>query len=167
MPDIISFEGAIKKTDGEDRALLIGNGFAAQYFTYASLLTESGLKEGTPLRNLFSALETADFEVVVRALEGAVIVEQAYGNEDHAKELETHAQEVREALVKAVNKTRHCNDLNGENGVAPATSTIHHGKARLGGERSFPLSLWGLSFVKADVRKRLRVKSQALQKSTA
>ncbi len=113
MPEIISFEDAIKKTDGEDRALLIGNGFSAQYFAYDSLLSESGLKKGTPLRNLFEALETADFEAVIRALEGAVIVEQAYGNEEHSKELEVHAQEVREALVRAVNNTHptHRKDL--------------------------------------------------------
>jgi hypothetical protein len=113
MPKVISFDDALKETDGEDRALLIGNGFSAQYFTYTSLLAESGLEESTPLRNLFSALKTADFEAVVRALESAAIVEQAYGNEDHAKEFETHAQEVREALVRAVNKTHpaHREDL--------------------------------------------------------
>ena len=44
MPDVISFEEAIQKTDGEDRALLIGNGFSAQYFTYASLLTNPALR---------------------------------------------------------------------------------------------------------------------------
>jgi hypothetical protein len=113
MPNVISFADALKQTEGEDRSLLIGNGFSAQYFSYASLLNESGLKDGTPLRNLFSALKTADFEAVVRALEAAVVVEQAYGNDDHAKELDAHAQEVREALVQAVNRTHpaHREDL--------------------------------------------------------
>jgi Domain of unknown function (DUF4917) len=105
MPDVISFEAAIEATKGEDRALLIGNGFSAQYFTYASLLAESGLGEGTPLHNLFTALGTADFEAVVRALEDAVVVERAYGNHDHAEELSRNAQDVREALVRAVNAT--------------------------------------------------------------
>lgn len=113
MPKVISFKEALEATEGEDRALLIGNGFSAQYFTYSSLLAESGIDDGTPLRNLFSALQTADFEAVVSALEGAVLVERAYGNEDHAKELDTHAQQVREALVRAVNKTHpaHRQDL--------------------------------------------------------
>lgn len=113
LADIISFEDAINNTDGEDRALLIGNGFSARYFNYSSLLAASGLGEGTPLRNLFAALDTADFEAVVRALDGASIVEKAYGNQAHSKELETHAQEVREALVRAVNNThpRHREDL--------------------------------------------------------
>lgn len=113
MPGIVQFNEAIKATDGEDRALLIGNGFSAKYFSYQSLLEESGLDEGTPLRNLFTALKTADFEEVVRALEAAVVVEKAYGNETHATELDDHAQKVREALVQAINNThpKHREDL--------------------------------------------------------
>jgi hypothetical protein len=105
MPEVIEFQRAIEATDGDDRALLIGNGFSARYFNYQSLLEKSGLDEGTPLRNMFAALSTADFEAVVRALEGAVVVETAYGNDAHAKELDDHAQKIREALVKAINTT--------------------------------------------------------------
>jgi len=61
MPEVIEFQRAIEATDGDDRALLIGNGFSARYFNYQSLLEKSGLDEGTPLRNLFAALSTADF----------------------------------------------------------------------------------------------------------
>lgn len=105
MPDVISFDEAIEKTNGEDRSLLIGNGFSAEYFSYNTLLDKAGLANGTPLKNLFASLNTADFEAVVRALEGAAIVERAYGNSAHAAELSQHAQDVREALVKAVNAT--------------------------------------------------------------
>lgn len=113
MPEVITFQAAIKATEGEDRALMIGNGFSAQYFNYATLLAESGLADGTPLRNLFEKLDTNDFEVVVRALEDASIVEQAYDNAAHATELSTDAQHVREALVNAINKTHpaHREDL--------------------------------------------------------
>ncbi len=113
MPNVIRFDEAIKDTEGGDRALLIGNGFSAKYFTYTTLLAASGLEEGKPIRNLFEKLNTADFEAVVRALEDAVIVEQAYGNDGHATELETHAQEVRAALVHALHKTHpmHRGDL--------------------------------------------------------
>ena len=41
MPDVISFQEAIEATDGEDRALLIGNGFSIEYFSYANLLAEA------------------------------------------------------------------------------------------------------------------------------
>ena len=80
MPDIISFQDAIKATEGEDKALLIGNGFSAQYFNYANLLAEARLEEGSPIKALFDQLGTVDFEAVIRALENATIVERAYGN---------------------------------------------------------------------------------------
>lgn len=113
MPEIISFQQAIEATKGEDKALLIGNGFSAQYFNYANLLTEAQLEDGSPVKALFERLGTVDFEAVIRALEDASIVERAYGNEVHANELEADAQKVREALVNAVNATHpaHREDL--------------------------------------------------------
>ena len=113
MPDVISFQDAIKATEGDDKALLIGNGFSAQYFNYANLLAEAQLEEGSPIKALFDQLGTVDFEAVIRALEDATIVERAYGNAAHAAELEADAQRVREALVTAVNATHpaHRDDL--------------------------------------------------------
>ncbi|MDT3380073.1 DUF4917 family protein [Labrys neptuniae] len=113
MVDLIDFQEAVKRTEGEDRALLIGNGFSAEYFSYSNLLDKSGLAIGTPIRNLFTALGTVDFEAVVRALEGAVLVERAYGNAAHAADIEADAQKVREALVEAINSTHpaHREDL--------------------------------------------------------
>ncbi|OIQ38099.1 MAG: hypothetical protein BM560_20140 [Roseobacter sp. MedPE-SWde] len=113
MPDVISFPEAIEATKGEDRALLIGNGFSIQYFNYSNLLAEAKLDEGGPIKKLFEELNTVDFEAVVRSMEDAVIVERAYGNNDHAAELKQDAQAVREALVTAVNETHpaHREDL--------------------------------------------------------
>lgn len=113
MPDVISFQDALDSTEGEDKALLIGNGFSAQYFNYANLLAETKLEEGSPIRNLFEGLGTVDFEAVIRALEDATLVERAYGNEEHAAQLDADAQQVREALVTAVNATHpaHREDL--------------------------------------------------------
>jgi hypothetical protein len=109
VPNVISFEEAIAATEGADRSLLVGNGFSSKYFKYDTLLEKSGLEEGQPLRNLFRALDTADFEQVVRALEGAAIVELAYDHKAHAQELSQHAQDVRVGLVKAVNDTHPAN----------------------------------------------------------
>ena len=113
MPKVISFQEAIKATEGEDKALLIGNGFSAQYFNYANLLAEVQLEEGSPIKALFDQLGTVDFEAVIRALEDATIVESAYGNAAHADQLKADAQRVREALVTAVNATHpaHREDL--------------------------------------------------------
>ena len=93
----------IEATEGNDRTLVIGNGFSANYFTYKTLLMASGIEDGSCLRNVFDALKTVDFEKVVRALEDAAIIERAYGHESRASELGDDAQSVREALVQAVN----------------------------------------------------------------
>ncbi len=103
--EITSFQDALRQTRGKPRSLLIGNGFSAGYFNYKSLLEKSGLQEGSPIRNLFLALETDDFEYVVRALEDAVRVERSYGNSVHADELERDAKKVREALIHAIQET--------------------------------------------------------------
>lgn len=105
LSDVVSFQEAIDATKGEDRALLVGNGFSIDYFNYKTLLEEAGLEDGSPIKTLFDGLDTVDFEAVIRALEDAIVVERAYGNDDHARELETDAQVVREALVTAVNAT--------------------------------------------------------------
>ena len=105
MPDVISFQDAINATKDEDKVLLIGNGFSANYFNYANLLAEARLEKGSPIKALFDHLETVDFEAVIRALEDATVVERAYGREQHANQIEMDAQRVREALVIAVNST--------------------------------------------------------------
>lgn len=113
MPEVMSFQDAIEATKGEDRALLIGNGFSAKYFNYTDLLAKARLDEGSPIKALFEQLGTVDFEAVIRALEDASIVERAYGNAAHADDLAADAQRVREALVTAVNATHpaHREDL--------------------------------------------------------
>ena len=44
MPEPISFQEAIEATDGSDRALLLGNGFSIQYFSYKTLLERADLE---------------------------------------------------------------------------------------------------------------------------
>lgn len=105
LPAIISFEEALAATEGQQRALLVGNGFSSEYFSYANLLTKSGLEAGDPLLALFKALDTVDFERVVRALEDAARVEIAYGDAKRAATFRDDAQRVREALVRAINET--------------------------------------------------------------
>ncbi|WP_417240858.1 DUF4917 family protein [Celeribacter halophilus] len=105
MPDVVSFQKAIEATNDSERALLIGNGFSIDYFSYQNLMEAAELTDDSPTKALFDKLNTVDFEAVIRALEDAIIVEQAYGNKEHAEELERDAQVVREALVKAVTTT--------------------------------------------------------------
>lgn len=104
--EIISFEEAISDTGEEDRTLLLGNGFSINHFNYGSLLEASEIEEGTPLRDLFTRLDdTKDFELVMRNLEDAALVEDVYGNADQAQVFNDDANTLREGLIHAINET--------------------------------------------------------------
>lgn len=105
MHAVISFLDAINATRDDEKALLIGNGFSAQYFNYPNLLDKAEIDAGSPIKALFDQLGTPDFEAVIRALEDAVVVERVYGNAAHADDLRADAERVREALVTAINAT--------------------------------------------------------------
>jgi hypothetical protein len=102
MTQIVTFEEAIKASEGEDRTLLIGNGFSAKYFNYKTLLEKSGLDADGPLHALFKVLDTVDFEVVIKALEEASMVEKTYTNVKRATLLLTESEKLRRALVHAI-----------------------------------------------------------------
>jgi hypothetical protein len=105
MP-VITFEDALELADGDDRSVLLGNGFsiaqAGNNFTYRNLLDRSGLEAGTPIRSVFDAFGTTDFEEVMFALEHAAKVEQAYGNDNQSERFRADAIEIREALIRAI-----------------------------------------------------------------
>src|SRR5258705_13337729 len=105
MPDIIAFDEALSRTKGQDRGVLLGNGFSIKYFSYRTLLEKTSLKDGEPLKELFRALDTVDFEAVMRALEDAAIVEAAYGNNAQSDNFNKDATRLREELVRAVRAT--------------------------------------------------------------
>jgi hypothetical protein len=104
MAKIIPFDEA-KKAAGENSSLMIANGFSIKYFRYANLLEKAGLEAGSPLRRLFDALSTVDFEIVIRALEDAALVERTYNKEKRAELLSSEADKLRRALVHAVRVT--------------------------------------------------------------
>lgn len=78
MPDlnILSFDEAVRATDGRPRHILLGNGFSrALYndiFSYDALFERADFSALSPTaRQAFSALETTDFEQVMRSLQRA------------------------------------------------------------------------------------------------
>ena len=105
MPDIITFSKAIEKTRSKSRKLLLGNGFSIKYFCYETLFDKAGLKRTDPLVALFTALDTRDFESVIRALDEAAIVADAYGNGEQSKTFSNDAERLRQHLVQAVRTT--------------------------------------------------------------
>jgi hypothetical protein len=102
MTKIIAFDEAIKATEGTERAVLLGNGFSIQHFSYRTLLEKAGLAPDGSLRALFDVLQTVDFEVVIKALEDAAVVERAYQKEKRAALFSGEADKLRRSLVHAI-----------------------------------------------------------------
>ncbi|MDF2119644.1 DUF4917 family protein [Roseiarcaceae bacterium H3SJ34-1] len=92
-------------TEDQNRSLILGNGFSIKYFSYKTLFAAAKLSTDDPISRLFGQLKTVDFEKVVLALEEAAIVEEAYGNVDHAKQLVDDGMSVRRKLVELVRVT--------------------------------------------------------------
>jgi hypothetical protein len=78
MPEVITFDAALKRVGAESCSILLGNGFSADYCGYKTLLEKSGLPADAPCRILFDSLDTSNFERVVRVLEDAATVEAAF-----------------------------------------------------------------------------------------
>src|SRR5712692_6213578 len=102
MAKIISFDAALKESEGAERVLLIGNGFSIKYFSYSSLLEKSGLDNGGPLRALFKTLNTVDFESTIKVLEDAAVVEEVYHKQKRAAMFLSESDKLRRALVHAI-----------------------------------------------------------------
>lgn len=109
MMEVISFQKALERSGKADKNLLLGNGFSNQHFNYKNLLSETSLGKEAPLYKLFKALDTFDFETVIRSLEEAAVVEKTYSNLKQSAQFVTDAQKLREELVLAVRKTHPAN----------------------------------------------------------
>jgi hypothetical protein len=105
-PKVLSFDEAIKEAGPRTKTLLLGNGFsvaqAGNQFAYETLLEKSGLADTDPVRNIFKIFDTFDFEKVMRSLEDAAQIEQAYGEKDRSKKFLGDAIRIRDALIQAV-----------------------------------------------------------------
>jgi hypothetical protein len=106
MPELITFAEAIAQTAGQPRSVLLGNGFsiaqAGGNFSYANLLQHSGLAANNPVRRVFDALGTIDFEEVTRSLEHTALVEGAYNEAARSALFQADAGALRDALIHAV-----------------------------------------------------------------
>ena len=104
----ISFGDAINETQfGGSRAVLLGNGFSVAQsasFGYQDLLNESDIDKYPSLEKVFDNFDTVDFEKVIRHLENAGTVAQAYCRSLEATEYKTGAKEVRKQLIETIKK---------------------------------------------------------------
>lgn len=108
-PEVISYDQAIQRfADSDHLHLLLGNGFSIalkpDIFTYGSLFEQAKNDLPPSALRLFQALNTQDFEAVIRHLQDAATVVKAY-RPDFVKlqaRLLNDASSVKEILVKAI-----------------------------------------------------------------
>ncbi|MPZ38705.1 MAG: DUF4917 family protein [Rhizobiales bacterium] len=106
---LLSFDEALKLSERYGkRHLLLGNGFSIackpDIFAYASLFEEAKKSMSTELAALFEALDTQDFEMVVRSLQHAAIVAGLYRPQDADLEntLRVDSEKLKTDLIRAV-----------------------------------------------------------------
>lgn len=107
-PTLISFQAALNGAFGKKRVLL-GNGFSRacrnDMFAYEALFDRADFAKLSPeARAVFDALDTKDFEKVMRALREASIIATVYAKNrpDLAKQFDADANALREVLASAI-----------------------------------------------------------------
>jgi hypothetical protein len=103
---VLTFEEALE--EAESPGLLLGNGFSIAWsyeaFSYQSLRSKAQLDAlHCGADDLFDALETSDFEVVIERLRTADLIVRLYGGDaDIARKAAADAATLREALASAL-----------------------------------------------------------------
>jgi len=110
MVDVVEFDKIVPDLYASNsRHLLLGNGFSIalkpDIFSYGSLYENADFSGAAHLPAVFEALNTTDFEVVIRTLQDASALITLYGGDTElAKALHSDAQYLKEALVQAIAK---------------------------------------------------------------
>jgi hypothetical protein len=111
MPSIVSFEDAMKAVrNTTHRHLLLGNGFSIaakpDIFTYGSLFENADFSKMPMVKELFAALGTQDFEVVIKHLLDATTTLAIYSPSETSlqSQLRQDAASLKDALVSAIAK---------------------------------------------------------------
>ena len=79
---LMTFEEALKATEGQRRSLLMGNGFSIAYdrsiFNYKALFDSADFSKRKELKKLFEEMNTKDFELVIKTLLDSINVVHAF-----------------------------------------------------------------------------------------
>ena len=108
MVDIMNFDEAIRDSvDCKKRNLLLGNGFSIacvpNIFPYESLFKQADFSSLPKVKDVFTALNTQDFEVVIRALQQGSLLMPVYGaRTSAAQDMKNDAAELRELLITMI-----------------------------------------------------------------
>ncbi|MEO0428339.1 MAG: DUF4917 family protein [Pseudomonadota bacterium] len=101
---VLKFDEAFYSgTSSMPRHILLGNGFSIKYFSYPSLLKASKISGESSIGKLFDLLEITDFEIVIKALEDASVVDRAFQDSSDSK-YQSSARQVRSYLIDAITK---------------------------------------------------------------
>lgn len=115
---LISFKDVLKRTDGHrtskgnpaKKCLLLGNGFSMAYnvkrFSFTNLL-ETALKEkiirkNSKIHRVFKKLKTADFEKIIRYLDGVKNLVKIYQPDFDKKRIEKDIRSIKKHLVNTI-----------------------------------------------------------------
>ena len=108
---ILTFEQALKEAEGYSKKhLLLGNGFSIacipSIFTYGSLFSKANFDDIPEVKQVFSLLNTQDFELVIHALErGAAVLPAYLPKEKHtAIQMACNALKLKELLIETIAK---------------------------------------------------------------
>lgn len=108
---IVSFEDAMKAVAGASKKhLLLGNGFSIalkpDIFTYGSLYENADFSEAPKIPDVFKALGTQDFDLVIKRLQDAATIIEVYVPElkELVAALRSDCAAVKDALVSAIAK---------------------------------------------------------------
>jgi hypothetical protein len=108
MPNVITFQQAIDMAE-RTKHVLLGNGFSRacqnDIFSYDALFDQASFAGLSPMaRSAFTALNTTDFEVVIRALRQAAMLAVVYleDNPALAVRLKADADGLREVLARTI-----------------------------------------------------------------
>jgi hypothetical protein len=109
MKDLITFKECLGITEGENRHVLLGNGFSRacknNIFSYNSLFDSADFIGASPeIKNAFKLLETTDFEFVMNSLKNSSILTLLYdpSNISLIDKLQNDTNKLREILVKTL-----------------------------------------------------------------
>ncbi len=110
MPDVdvISFTDALNRSNTGKRHLLLGNGFSIalkpDIFTYESLYTDANFEVVPHAEAIFDALETRDFESVIKVLVDMSRVLSAYDDvsAELIEQIKSDAESIKTILVNAI-----------------------------------------------------------------
>jgi hypothetical protein len=123
----ITFKDALKISKGSHRSLLLGNGFSISIwdkFDYKYLYQEANnptsnwaRATGDNLDNLFTSLQTHDFEKILAHLNIAIKVARCYHDESFEKKLIADKQELINSFIAALHEVHpqyksHINSMN-------------------------------------------------------